>query len=111
MGWSAEAVNGVWICETLSHAEHLCIKEDLILWPPAVIVHNSTITNQNPDQRVVITLEKLEARLRGKFYEIGSVYLTQIFSSRSINIKFGMLGPLSVIFQAKELNIPHVLGI
>lgn len=79
MGWSAEAVNGVWICETLSHAEHLCIKEDLILWPPAVIVHNSTITNQNPDQRVVITLEKLEARLRGKFYEIGSVYLTQIF--------------------------------
>lgn len=58
MGWSAEAVNGVWICETLSYTENLCIKEDLILWPPVVIVHNTTIANQNPDQRVVITLEK-----------------------------------------------------
>lgn len=36
----------------------------------------------------------------------------EVFILHRGNINFGMLGPLSVIFQAKELNIPpHVLGI
>ncbi|CAK9153840.1 unnamed protein product [Ilex paraguariensis] len=66
MGWkSAAAPNNPWVCEILSDAETLAVKEDLIIWPPVVIIHNSSIGNYKPDDRVVVSIEVLEAILKG----------------------------------------------
>lgn len=66
MGWKIEDRSGEWHCEFLSNAEASAFKEDLIIWPPVVIVHNSTIDNKNADERVVVSTEKLDVKLRGK---------------------------------------------
>ena len=68
MGWkSAEKPNVTWSPEKLSDVENLTLKEDLILWPPVVIIHNSTIGNKSPDQQVIISIEEFETKLRGTF--------------------------------------------
>lgn len=68
MGWKiAEKPNNTWLPEIMSDAENLTLKEDLILWPPVVIIHNSTIGNKNSDQRVIVSIEELEAKLQGRF--------------------------------------------
>ncbi|XP_019199450.1 PREDICTED: uncharacterized protein LOC109193097 isoform X3 [Ipomoea nil] len=65
MGWkSAEAPNSAWVCEVLPEDETLALKEDLIIWPPVVVIHNITIANSNPDERLVVSVEELEAKLR-----------------------------------------------
>lgn len=65
MGWkSADAHKDSWVREKLSNAETVALKEDLIIWPPVVIIHNSSITSSNPDQRVVVSAEELESKLR-----------------------------------------------
>ncbi|CAN4119471.1 unnamed protein product [Withania somnifera] len=65
MGWkSADAHKDSWVCEMLSNAETVALKEDLIIWPPVVIIHNSSITSSNPDQRVVVSSEELVSKLR-----------------------------------------------
>lgn len=68
MGWkSADAHKDCWVREKLSNAETMALKEDLIIWPPVVIIHNSSITSNNQDQRVVVSAEELESQLRGQF--------------------------------------------
>nr|BAF37796.1 hypothetical protein [Ipomoea trifida] len=65
MGWkSAEAPNSAWVHKVLPEDETLALKEDLIIWPPVVVIHNITITNTNPDERVVVSVEELETKLR-----------------------------------------------
>uniref|UniRef100_A0A5B7BIG5 XS domain-containing protein n=1 Tax=Davidia involucrata TaxID=16924 RepID=A0A5B7BIG5_DAVIN len=64
MGWkSAVALNRSWICQVLPDNESLALKEDLIIWPPVVVIHNSSISNYNPDERVIVSIEVLEALL------------------------------------------------
>lgn len=66
MGWKiTEEPSSEWHCEVMTIAETSALKEDLIIWPPVVIVHNSTIDNMNPDERVIISTEKLDTKLRG----------------------------------------------
>jgi len=69
MGWKSGcgmATNKSWVCEILSDAEALALKEDLIIWPPVVIIHNSSIQNKNPDERIIVSIEALHAILKGK---------------------------------------------
>ncbi|XVF69118.1 hypothetical protein PTKIN_Ptkin11bG0055200 [Pterospermum kingtungense] len=62
MGWSSMAAsNGLWTPKTLPDAEALAMKEDLIVWPPAVILHNSSIATSNSDDRIIFSIEELEA--------------------------------------------------
>ncbi|XP_057484536.1 uncharacterized protein LOC130770911 [Actinidia eriantha] len=64
MGWqSAEILNSQWVCQLLPDAETVAHKEDLIIWPPIVVFHNSSIRNTNPDAQIIST-EMLEAILR-----------------------------------------------
>ena len=68
MGWqSAEILNSQWVCQLLPDAETVAHKEDLIIWPPIVVVHNSSIRNTNPDAQI-ISIEMLESILRGMKY-------------------------------------------
>ncbi|KAL5974588.1 hypothetical protein ACLOJK_031258 [Asimina triloba] len=45
-------------------AEASALKEDLILWPPLVIIHNSSIGEKDNDARVVVSNERMEEILR-----------------------------------------------
>ncbi|KAJ0021415.1 hypothetical protein Pint_31950 [Pistacia integerrima] len=66
MGWNNAATpNGLWVPRVLPYAEALALKQDLIIWPPVVFVHNSSIANTNPDERIIATIEELESIIRG----------------------------------------------
>ena len=58
--------NGLWTLKTLPDAEALAMKEDLVVWPPTVILHNSSIATTNADDRIIVSIEELEAFLKGK---------------------------------------------
>ncbi|KAK3015861.1 hypothetical protein RJ639_006549, partial [Escallonia herrerae] len=65
MGWKSEMTpSGRWVRETLTDAETLALKEDLIIWPPVIIIHNSSIRNNNPGDRVIVSIKTLETMLR-----------------------------------------------
>lgn len=67
MGWSSEAApNGLWIRRILPLVEVLALKEDLIIWPPVLIIHNSSIAVDNLSERLAISCEELEVVIRGK---------------------------------------------
>ncbi|KAK3195805.1 hypothetical protein Dsin_027115 [Dipteronia sinensis] len=70
--WSYEATpNGLWVWQTLSNAEALAVKEDLIIWPPVVFVHNSSVVNANPDERMIVSIEKLKVIIKGMGFDRG----------------------------------------
>ncbi|XP_038900433.1 uncharacterized protein LOC120087658 [Benincasa hispida] len=66
MGWSSEAApDGRWVRRILPLEEVLALKEDLIIWPPVLIIHNSSIAIDSPSERVAISCEELEVVIRG----------------------------------------------
>ncbi|XVE59530.1 hypothetical protein DITRI_Ditri05aG0053200 [Diplodiscus trichospermus] len=67
MGWNSKASSdGLWTKKTLPDAEGLAMKEDLVVWPPVVILHNSSIATTSSDARIIVNIQELEAYLRGK---------------------------------------------
>ncbi|GAB4859745.1 hypothetical protein Ancab_011223 [Ancistrocladus abbreviatus] len=71
MGWdSATGPDGLWTCRTLPDAEALAVKEDLIIWPPVVIVHTSSAANYYLNERTA-SLESLQTSLRGLDFDKG----------------------------------------
>ncbi|OMO57670.1 hypothetical protein CCACVL1_25711 [Corchorus capsularis] len=72
MGWNSTAAsNGLWSQKALPEAEALAIKEDLIIWPPVVILHNSSIAATNSDDRIIVSIEALEAFLADMGFDRG----------------------------------------
>lgn len=69
LGWNTTLVRDTitWVPEVLSSAEALTQKEDQMLWPPLVIIHNGSMSNSsNPEGQKVIKTEEVESFLRGK---------------------------------------------
>ncbi|KAK7261240.1 hypothetical protein RIF29_27545 [Crotalaria pallida] len=66
LGWSDTACSdGLWVQKILPDAEASNLKNNLIIWPPVVLVHNSSIAHYDPDKRMVVSIERLEAILKG----------------------------------------------
>ncbi|KAE8693581.1 Detected protein of unknown function [Hibiscus syriacus] len=66
MGWDSMTVsNCLWTPKALACAEVLAMKEDLVVWPPVVILHNSSIGTTISDDRIIVSIEEIEAFLRG----------------------------------------------
>ncbi|KAL4292700.1 hypothetical protein HN51_043051 [Arachis hypogaea] len=66
LGWrDTPASDGLWVWQALPASEASNLKNDLIIWPPVVLIHNSSVANSNPDKRVIISIEGLEAILKG----------------------------------------------
>lgn len=67
MGWDTVVPQDTvtWVPQVLPPAEALAQKEDLILWPPIVIIHNISMSDQNPQNWKVVSMETIEAFLRG----------------------------------------------
>lgn len=70
LGWNGSLPQETlrWFPEPLSSNESLAQKEDLIIWPPLVIVHNISILNNDSNANGVgpTSIEELGQFLRGK---------------------------------------------
>ncbi|XP_050384817.1 uncharacterized protein LOC126801495 [Argentina anserina] len=68
LGWSTIIPTDIvlWVPQVLPKAEALAQKEDLIVWPPVIIIHNISMSDNNPEKWKVVSIEALEAFLRGK---------------------------------------------
>ncbi|KAL5069151.1 hypothetical protein RYX36_020038 [Vicia faba] len=77
MGWDTTVPQDTvtWAPQVLPHAETLAQKEDLILWPPVVIIHNISMSDDNPQNWKVISMETIEAFIRGKGFVRGRIKL------------------------------------
>ncbi|WOG94502.1 hypothetical protein DCAR_0313798 [Daucus carota subsp. sativus] len=70
MGWKNRTAGGrKWFCELLSDSEASSLKEDHIIWPPIVIIHNISLNSNNFDERVIVSIEELASILRGMGFE------------------------------------------
>jgi len=104
MGWkNAEILNSQWVCQLLPDAETAALKEDLIIWPPFVVIQNSSMGNINPDGRVSVTVEMLEGILR----EMGFGEKTTVCQGKPANqstmvVKFS--GTISGFQEAEKLH-------
>ncbi|XP_021716421.1 uncharacterized protein LOC110684290 [Chenopodium quinoa] len=65
MGWDPTvASNGRWVCQSLPDAEAWALKEDIIMWPPVVIIHNGSARDFYNNEQVKISIEQVENILR-----------------------------------------------
>lgn len=70
MGWKNRTAGGrKWFCELLSDSEASSLKEDHIIWPPIVIIHNISLNSNDFDERVIVSIEELASILRGKLFQ------------------------------------------
>ncbi|KAJ7970551.1 putative Suppressor of gene silencing protein [Quillaja saponaria] len=51
--------------KVLPDAEGLAQKEDLVLWPPLVVIHNISMSDNNPKNLKVVSMAIIETILRG----------------------------------------------
>ncbi|KAJ4832173.1 hypothetical protein Tsubulata_008988 [Turnera subulata] len=82
MGWeNKEHQNGQWTRRLLPLVEAVFLQEDLIIWPPAVVVHNISIANNNPGDRIIVSIDELTEILKGAYNF--SVLIGTVFWSAS----------------------------
>ncbi|CAL5363370.1 unnamed protein product [Camellia sinensis] len=106
LGWNSVVAPDVitWVPEDVPDAEARAQKEDLVLWPPVIIIHNSSIAENNVGERKVITLEALGEFLRGKGFSGGKIktYLGKPANHSVMVVKF--LGTFSGLQDAERLH-------
>lgn len=68
LGWNTVVPHDTitWAPQVLPNAEALAQKEDLILWPPVIIIHNISMSDSNPGKWKVINMDEIEALLRSE---------------------------------------------
>ncbi|GAV79409.1 LOW QUALITY PROTEIN: hypothetical protein CFOL_v3_22874, partial [Cephalotus follicularis] len=92
-----------WVPYVLPDAEASAQKEDLILWPPLVVIHNISMSNNNPVVKVV-AIEGIEAFLRCKGFVGGKikVCLGKPADQSIMVVKF--LGTFTLLGMAERLH-------
>nr|GMC92695.1 suppressor of gene silencing like protein [Ipomoea batatas] len=75
MGWNTVVGPNVttFLPEPISRSNASAQREDLILWPPTVIVHNCTKSSYGPQEQQVKTLRKIEDLLRGEGFSLSKI--------------------------------------
>ncbi|GAB2229288.1 hypothetical protein Drorol1_Dr00023426 [Drosera rotundifolia] len=106
MGWNCVAAPDVvtWVPHILSDEESLAQKEDLILWPPVVIVRNISLSHNNHNEWDVISTDALGEFLRSKGFNQGkmTICLGNPGDQSVILVKF--LGTFSGLREAERLH-------
>lgn len=66
LGWNTVVPQDTvtWVPQVLPNADALAQKEDLILWPPVIIIHNISMSENNSEEWKVVTIEQIEAFIR-----------------------------------------------
>ncbi|XP_012852876.1 PREDICTED: uncharacterized protein LOC105972461 [Erythranthe guttata] len=102
MDWKfPEDSSSEWHCEPISSAESSALKQDIIIWPPVVIVHNTT------DEGVVLSTENLHMKLT----EMGFQSILKVSNGEPANqstmvVKFN--ATLSGLQEAERLHRNYV---
>lgn len=68
LGWDTalpQDAGRSWVPRSMPSTIAATQKEDLILWPPVILIHNASIPNNKRDEQKVITVEALGSILRG----------------------------------------------
>ncbi|KAK1416580.1 hypothetical protein QVD17_32371 [Tagetes erecta] len=104
LGWNGviPADTPRWFPEILSTTETLAQKQDLIIWPPVVIVHNISILDSNTNGQGPTTEEALGQYLRGKGLSGGKVKLGKPANCSIMLVKF--LGTFSGLQDAEKIH-------
>lgn len=104
LGWNCVVPHDTitWVPQVLSDAEALAEKEDLILWPPVVVIHNISMLKNIPKEQNVIPVEGIEAFLRGKGFVGGKVSLGRPSDQSIMVVKF--LGTFTGLANAERLH-------
>lgn len=107
MGWdSAAAPNGRWVHRPLLDAKAWALREDIIVWPPVVIIHNIYGGNYPFNDLAKISNEHLGNILNEKGFDIGKtkpkVCLGGAGNSNIAVLKFS--GTISGLQEAERLH-------
>ncbi|KAK4593176.1 hypothetical protein RGQ29_017354 [Quercus rubra] len=106
LGWNTVVPEDTitWSPEVLPNAEALAQKEDLILWPPLIVVHNISMSDSNPRKWKVVKVEEVETFLREKGFIRGriKVCLGRPSDKSVMVIKF--LGTFTGLGDAEKLH-------
>ncbi|KAI4334275.1 hypothetical protein L6164_018985 [Bauhinia variegata] len=105
LGWSdTVAPNGSWVQRMLPAAEASSMKNDLIIWPPVVVVHNISIAQNNPDERMIVSVEELEAILNGIGFSGGKIKVSRGKPANFSILVVAFSATLSGLQEAERLN-------
>lgn len=111
MGWKSIVIpTGACVYEVLPIPEAAALKEDLILWPPFVIIHNSSVLNGNPHPQD-ITTEQIEAILRGMGFSGGKTKVRYGKSANQSIILVKFLPTFSGLQEAEKLHNYYIENI
>ncbi|XP_039060438.1 uncharacterized protein LOC120204412 [Hibiscus syriacus] len=106
LGWDSIAPPDTitWVPQVLPEAEALAQKEDLVLWPPMVVIHNISMANNNPQGQKVVPIEGVQAFLRDKGFIRGkiTVCLGRPADQSIMVVKF--LGTFTGLAMAERLH-------
>ncbi|XP_075645470.1 uncharacterized protein LOC142616518 [Castanea sativa] len=66
LGWNTIVPHDpiTWSLEVLPNAEALAQQEDLVLWPPLIVIHNISMSDSNPQKWKIVKVEEVKAFLR-----------------------------------------------
>ncbi|KAL5710738.1 hypothetical protein ACHQM5_021266 [Ranunculus cassubicifolius] len=103
MGWkSTITLTGACVYDVLPETEAWALKEDQILWPPFVIIHDSTVFKDSSETREVFTIEQMETILRGMGISGGKVRYGKPVNQSIMLVKF--LPTFSGLQEAERLH-------
>ncbi|XP_058088083.1 uncharacterized protein LOC131235023 [Magnolia sinica] len=105
MGWnSLIAPDTGKAYQSMPIAEASALKVDLILWPPLVIIHNSSIGKKNNDTPVVVTNERMEEILREMGFGAGKAKVCRGKPANHSILVVKFMPTFSGLQEAERLN-------
>ncbi|RAL51165.1 hypothetical protein DM860_005521 [Cuscuta australis] len=109
MGWNAVVgpnITGLaaWQPRQIPHSAALAQREDLILWPPIVIVQNCTKLSSGPQEHQVTSITRVEGCLRGEGFNTSKlkICLGKPANGSVVVVKF--LATASGLKEAEKLH-------
>ncbi|XP_055830834.1 uncharacterized protein LOC129899848 [Solanum dulcamara] len=106
MGWNSDAPpeGKLWVPVAVPAPNALAQKEDLILWPPVVVIHNFSGLVTGLDGQKVTTTEAVENFLRGKGFSGGKMKVCMGKPGNGSVLLVKFLGTIPGIQYAEKLH-------
>ncbi|CAN4126460.1 unnamed protein product [Withania somnifera] len=106
MGWNTDAppVGKLWFPVAVPAPNAVAQKEDLILWPPVVVIHNCSGLVTGPDGQKARTVEAVENFLRGKGFSGGRIKVCMGKPRNGSVLLVKFLGTIPGIQDAEKLH-------
>lgn len=74
IGWDSSYLPDTpWVPRQLSEAAASNLREGLIIWPPLVVIHNSSLEKPTSEERILISIEHVEEIIKGISWPFSSV--------------------------------------